>query len=363
MNKIVSCYFPYRVNNNPYAKNIMNILKEKDIEVIPFKTSLISLKNMKKCKIYNLNWFENIEQKTKNKQLLEYITKSALLIWLKLNRKKIIYTLHNRVPHNSSGNKFSLLLMRKLVKYSDRIVIMCKESFEVLENLELKEKDNNKIYKIIHPSYFRNYDLSIKENLRNKFKIKDEDLVFMFIGSISPYKNIELLIDVFKENFNAGVKLLIVGKPCSSKYKEQLINQIGSVNNIVTVFEYIPDEMIVRYYNTCDVVVLPYSKKSSLNSGAIHLSFTLGKTVTCPNIGSIKELTDTSFVYKYDYNSQDEHKMNLSKILIKIYNEYSLDHTVINKKGQIAQNYLKINHSDAIISKLYYDLYYDLSKE
>lgn len=360
MNKktINSCYQPYNVNN-PYVENIKSMLESNNITTISIKKCLLSIKVLKDTKIFNLNWFENIGSKGKITAPIEYLFKCIILWWLKVNNKKIIYTLHNKLPHNTTSNKLSIKMMKKLSIYSDKIVIMCEDSKDVLKSLDIKHNINDKIIKIEHPSYLKNYKDSEFYSLREKYDL-NEDLVFLFIGAISPYKNIELLIKIFKEIKYENIKLIIAGKPKNEEYKNNLLKEINNSSNIITNFKYIPEDEIGNYYKTSDIVVLPYNKNNSLNSGSVYLSFTFAKTIICPNIGTINELKDKDFVFNYDYSSDEEHLEELRLIIHKVYDEFLSDKKTICDRGKRALNYVKKYHDYDEISKKYNKLYTDL---
>ena len=227
----------------------------------------------------------------------------------------------------------------------------------------LGENHLEKFQLVYHPNYIYNYKNEIKENYRVRLGIQSDDLVFLILGYISPYKNIEILIDIFSKVKDNNIKLLIAGKPCTDEYKKELFEKINDNKNIITDFRYIPDEEIASYYNTSDIVILPYNQESSLNSGAIYLSFSLNKTVICPEIGTIKALIDDSFVYSYNYKNENEHKNMLDLIISKVHNDFKENPNIIREKGLQAYDYVSKYHSDNEISEKYRAIYRSLIKD
>ncbi|MDV4150303.1 glycosyltransferase family 4 protein [Clostridium sp. AL.422] len=357
MERIVSCYSVFNTGNL-YSDNIKRLLKEQNIESMPIKKCLTDLKLFKECAIYNLNWYENINSDNDVKNFFIYHSKVLILKWLKLNKKKIIYTIHNKKPHNLKSDKYSIKMMNKLCEYSDVIVGLCPDTKEVIKGLG--EKYLEKFQVVYHPNYISNYENEIKENYREKLGIQNNDLVFLILGYISPYKNIEILIDIFSKVKENNIKLLIAGKPCSDEYKKELVKKIDNNKNIITDFRYIPDEEMSSYYNTSDIVILPYNQESSLNSGAVYLSFSLKRTVICPEIGTITALMDDSFVYSYNYKDEKEHKNNLELIISKVQNDFKENQSIIREKGVQAYNYVDKYHSDSEISEKYGAIYSSL---
>jgi len=351
LKKIISCYTPYVVNNL-YATNVRWLLENQSIEALPIKKCLSNPLLFAKCKIYNFNWFEKVNSKK------QFYLKCLLLDSLHFAGKKIIYTLHNKQPHNISDNDLSLKMMRKMCRRADAIVGLCPDTKDIVSSLDEAAVDKLKI--VPHPNYIRNYDLSKTSNMRSKFGFLEDDMVFLFFGFVSPYKNIEMLIKTFNQIENPRIKLLIAGNPCDTAYKEQLLDLTEGILNIVCDFRYIADDEIVKYYNTADIVVLPYHKTSSLNSGAVYLSFSHKKTVICPDIGTIRALKDRSFVYDYTYLNESEHANQLNNVIMEACADYESDSSIFKVLGERAFKYIKEYHSDEIISEMYSKLYQSL---
>jgi glycosyltransferase involved in cell wall biosynthesis len=307
----------------------------------------------KKCKIINLNWFEKIDN------TVQYLEKVLLIKFLKVMGKKIIYTVHNKQPHDTS-NKFSFKMMKFLLQEADLVLGMCPETREVISSIA--PESIQKLKYVLHPNYIYNYRNEVIIDYRKRFNFSDDDMVFLFLGFVSPYKNLELLIDTFKALHNEKIKLLIAGKPCNTGYEEKLVQRIDGSKNIITDFRYIPDKEIVSYYNTSSIVIMPYHKESSLNSGAVYLSFSLKRTVICPDIGTMKALKNHDFVYQYEYSDESEHPEKLRLAILKACEDYEQNPDMIIEKGEQAFTYVATEHSDECIGKMYSNYYRGLLK-
>ena len=95
----------------------------------------------------------------------------CFLRMLKIFRKKIVFTLHNKKPHNIEKDDYSVRLMRKMCKMSDAIVGMCEETYSVVEDLLPEAK--NKVHIIPHPNYIYNYEGNNNYNYRDKYGFDD----------------------------------------------------------------------------------------------------------------------------------------------------------------------------------------------
>ena len=347
---ILSSFVPFKVNN-PYSLNVRRIIRAQNVAIYPIKKVLKSPRLFYQTSIYNFNWFDTASSKK------VFFLKITLLNILKLFGKKIIYTIHNKYPHNQKNTKYSKLLMKYMVKKSDAIVGLCAETRQVVA--ELDESSVSKLNIIPHPNYLFNYDISTGRSQRSRLGIKDSDLVILFLGFVSEYKNVDLLIECVQELDNSYVKLLIAGRPSSTEYASYLQDKAGRDPRIVFDFRYVPDEEITSYYATADLIVLPYHKTSSLNSGAVYLSLSLGTTVVCPDIGTVKDINHLGgdFLYDYSYQSESEHKMALMIALRRALADFKKDPTILKRKGLKGKEFVKVNNSDAQIGRLYHGLY------
>ena len=344
--------FIYPANNheNQYINIQENAIKKAGVDVT------YSLKEFFSTDFLLLNWFETLGG---NPQL-DYLKKCIKIFLFVLFRKKIFWVVHNKQPHAKYSNdpsiNLSVKLMKKLLQVSSRVIILCDETWEVLKNLC---KDDSlyckKIYKIPHPNYIGVYPRS--NSVKNV-----TGLQFLYVGQVNKYKNVDLLISVFNELQQENAFLTLAGNCKDNNYVTELKSTIKN-KNICCDFRFIPDEELVSYINKSDVLVLPYSLESSLNSGTIFLAFSYGKTVISPLIGSLKEYgLDNSFFYAYEYSTLEEHRSQLRTAIKRLLADYSSDPELIQKKGMEAYNHVAEHNSPDKITELYKTLFLQFQK-
>lgn len=359
--KITTAYFPTYNYTNQYTQDVQKIIKSAGINIVPLKKYIFPLKDFFACKIFNFNWIEDcldINTENKLKLKLKYLRMCLLFDIMKSLNKKIVWTMHNKRPHDDGKCGYKMKLMKKLVKCSSAIVVHCEDSIPALKTID-KNVNLNKVYVINHPNYISDYLDEKFFDLKQEFNIQDDECIFMFIGQVRKYKNIEILINAFRDLSLPKAKLIIAGK-CDETYKKGLEAIIGDDKRIILNGEFIPDEKIASYYRTADIVVLPYNQKSSLNSGSAYMSFSLKTTVICPEIGTINHLKDKSFVYSYSYSNDDEHCEKLKETINAAYSDYENNNEIFKEKGERAYKYMLQEHSDDSIKAEYKKLYYKL---
>lgn len=342
------CIYPRSKKDNKYIDNFINVAS-KLTEVIEFSTFLKHPFYFRKIRIFHFNWIEN-HFLDKKFAILEYIIKAIFLLIIKIFNKKIIWTFHNKIPHEST--KSSVWFNRFMIKISDKILIHSLESKKILiEN----GCDEQKIYYIPHGNYIGNYNKSGKIIKEEIGITKEKELTFMFIGQIRKYKNIEVLINAFyKSELYPIANLLIVGK-CNDELYFKELERKAAEKDIKIVNKFIPDEELVDYIEYADAMILPYDLQSSLNSASIILSFSYARTVVAPNIGTLKDMKNENFYYAYEYTDGDkyDHERQLIETLNRVKRDYERDRLILKKKGKEAFEYVQKYYSwDKLTEKI-----------
>ncbi|SFD10016.1 glycosyltransferase [Bacillus sp. UNCCL81] len=344
------CYSPYNeeaMDQNKYIYQVTKSMEKSGFEVLSVRETIKNIKNFKEVKVFNLNWYENIYDKNSIKAYIHYLFKLCFLFFLKIFNKKIIWTVHNKIPHNTNNEKLSKKMMIKLANLSNIIITHCEDTNLELTNLTGNNKLLNKVRKVNHPNYIGLYNQP-NVNLRDYYNISTSDIVFLFLGQIKPYKNIELIIKAASEFKVNNIKFIIAGKCVSKEYEDKLQRLIRGNESIIPIFRFIENEEIPNFLYASDVVLLPYDINSSLNSGAAILAFSLGKTVICPRIGTLNEVNSYENMYSYIYQDENDHINKIIGQIKKILN-YQKPKEVLFDKGN---NLLKIMEREYSINKI-----------
>ncbi|MCX8128599.1 MAG: glycosyltransferase family 4 protein [Clostridia bacterium] len=355
---------------NKYIENITNGLKERNIQIenselskgLIGKVLRISRRVFgKKVKVFHYNWLLMLAADKSFRSYIKVFTMMAYFKLLKLFNKKIVWTMHNKIPHECHNMKLMLRWRGFVIKNASKIIIHCRhESLDILKGYLTEEEIKEKAVYIPHGNYIGSYPNSCN-NLREALGIDKGDIVFMFVGQISRYKNVDILIKAFSRLKEKNVKLLVCGwtyDPCLEKEIESLCTKDS---RIICKKGFIPDEELVSYLNTSDVNVMPFSKKSMLNSGGLILSLSYGKPVILPHIGITKDMGEKEFLFCYDYHGSDEHIRSLHKTMKRFIRVFE-DRSHYQELCMEGYEYLKENNGwDSIMSQ-WVDMYKALEK-
>jgi beta-1,4-mannosyltransferase len=137
---------------------------------------------------------------------------------------------------------------------------------------------------------------------RSRLGLRDNEFVFLFIGSCNPYKNLEGLIRAF-EQLPGNPTLIISGKFQDAVYEAKIKAAIeSSASHIIMHSGFIPDEDMQIYLRACNVVVIPYSE--ILSSGSAILAMSFGRPAIAPAMGCLKDLIVEGCGFLYDPSHQ-----------------------------------------------------------
>lgn len=361
--QILSAYFPYDNPGNKYTSNTQKCIRNAGINIVNLKRYMFPLKDFFACKIFNFNWIEDRIADNANgnfRRWLKYVRMCLTFDLIKIKGGKIVWTMHNKLPHSSDKRKYKVKLMRKIARRASAVVIHCPDSVEPLKALYPKIKEE-KICLIPHPSYIGSYTPS-GVDIKKRLGIKEEEKIFLFMGAARRYKNIETLIIAFKDIPHDKIKLVIAAETDTKEYADELHALAGGSPDIIFDDRFIPDGELADYILTADITVLPYNKETTLNSGSVYMSFSYKTTVVCPAIGTINGLKDKSFVYSYDY-AEGKQLDALEETLKKVVSDLKENGNILAEYGQKAYEYMLKEHADDDVSKAYGDLYARLGEE
>lgn len=343
---------PFQHNANPYIKLVQRCILDcsEQIELIPLSQAWSN-----NCCAVILNWYENLPLTNS----LYWMIKRCLHIFLLQARgKKIIFVMHNRVAHN--GNIWSKLIAKYLLLTADAVQIHSELTRNVIAQ-QIKTKHKRLISYIPHPNYIGVYPDNRVSYTKDKLGIPKQSMVYLFIGLVKPYKNIEIIINAAKDMEDDDAVFLIAGQADDAQYVDMLNQIVANRKNIKTLFRFIPDEEIVSLLNLSDVVILPYNTTSSLNSGTVYMAFSYGKTVICPMIGTLQDIHDNSLYFGYTYKTIEEHQRKFNFTVKNFYDKYYNDRDSLQNINNQIKAYVMQFHSHEAIVKNYKQMFKDLN--
>ncbi len=311
-----SIFLPKVDDPNPYISQLIDNLQKVGIELIfPSISSsrtffLPIVISPKKADFVHLQWLHPFFIGSTNNliNILKLLIFIIQLIIIKMIGIKIIWTVHNLTNHEKINLTLDRIYSKVVVVLSDAIITHCQAAKEeVIQKFSIRNK--NKVFVVPHGNYMDFYENKIeKVTAREKLGLKNCSLVFLFLGSIRPYKGVFELIDTFNQLDGDKIQLVIAGRVLNDNQEitDMLKQKVANYQRINFIPGYVPTEEVQLYMNACDAVIFPY--RDILTSGAVLLAMSFGKACIAPRKGCIGEVLDDAGAFLYDID--DENGLN-----------------------------------------------------
>lgn len=278
-------------NGNPYIQLLYEPIRDMGHEVIEFQNPWLAPQH--NIDVLHIHWLEQIFWQSKNTLRSMSICSVALLRTLDCFKKrgvKIVWTIHNIKPHEMTWQRqivWRVLLSQYLPRVDTAITMTEAARTLVLSNFPVLRK---KPVAVIPHGHYRNaYPNDIdRGTARQRLRLPRDAVVLLFFGMVRRYKNVSLLIDVFKRVRNDCTHLVIAG-PCSDEdLSGELVAATSNHPNIKLFLGAIGTAEVQVYMNAADMVVLPF--RDILNSGSAMLALSFNRPLLVPRRGSLPEL-------------------------------------------------------------------------
>lgn len=326
-NKIVC--LPPTSEKNPYQYlMIKGLKKNKSLKVLNGFSSrylgILLSALIYKPDFIHFDWINKYYLK-KNK-----ITTSIFISWFlfqiffisKIMKIKVVWTMHNISPHDSNQIDLNKLVQQKFINQCKWVRVFSQSTIEKLKNIYSID-DMKKIIAVPEGSYVNYYQNNIsKKDAQKQLKIKNGK-IFLYIGTIKPYKGILSLIKSLSELNDKNIKLIIAGKVINKLYLDKINQSIKNKKTIILINKFIDPDDLQIYFNASDAVVLPFNNIE--NSGSAILAMGFKKTIIAPKIGVLPK----RLINQKDFLYTD----NLKSKLIKVINTEDQEFTEIGEKN------------------------------
>jgi glycosyltransferase involved in cell wall biosynthesis len=213
------------------------------------------------------------------------------MVCRKIRNVPILFLLHNVLPHEK------MPLMMKLSHFAfrkaDGFIIQSKKVEEELLKVFPPAQD---LWRRIclHPLYeSTEFPFPTKDVAREHLRVT-ESKILLFFGIVRRYKGLHTLLTAFPEilrYFKEDIRLIIAGEFYEDPREYfDIITKSDCSDKISLHNHFIPIEELGIYFQSSDVVVLPYLTASQ--SGVIQLAYGQHKPVIASAVGGIPEVVE-----------------------------------------------------------------------
>ncbi len=245
------------------------------------------------------------------------------------NRAKIIVTLHDVIADhhpslifpNSQAKLFWKLKQNAAIRQAHLIITVSEYSKEqIVKYFKLPESRVRVIAEAARPVFKVLPNSAKTEEILKRYNVNPGQKFLLYVGGISPHKNLKTLINAFEEIVSneqfADIKLILVGDykddPFFSAYPD-LKKQVADLNleDKVVFTGFVEDADLAYLYNTAYLLVFP-SLEEGFGLPAIE-AMACGTPVAASNCSSLPEVLGDAGRF-FDPLDQD----NMAQIIMEI---------------------------------------------
>ncbi|RPE79047.1 MULTISPECIES: glycosyltransferase [unclassified Frondihabitans] len=194
---------------------------------------------------------------------------------------RIVWTLHNVVPHDVRHDELELALCRYLADRADVVHVMTADAVEAAA--PSYTLDPAKVVVIPHPSYQGVYPSQLsRHDARASIGLGADERGVLFFGQMRPYKGLDTLFAALGRLRATAVRpVLLLAGSVTEADRLTLEAILPAGVRVVWHPGHVADADVEKWLRAAEVLVLPYRR--ILNSGTLHLAATFDLPVVLPD--------------------------------------------------------------------------------
>jgi len=210
------------------------------------------------------------------------------VIIAKIMRKPVFITSHGMDINNFENNYFFKKLITFSLNNCNKAIAVSEDLAKKMGSLGIDQKNIMVLRNAVDTDRFK----PIKnKDLRKYYKIKDNNILILFVGYLDAFKGIFELIDAFYEvNKNKdNIKLMVIGEGPKENELKKKVSKLDLEKSVIFTGNINPNDM-PPYYQNADIFVLPsYTEGLPL---VLIEAMACGLPVVVSNVGGIPEIIE-----------------------------------------------------------------------
>src|SRR5436190_15804482 len=199
---------------------------------------------------------------------------------------RIVWTMHNLYPHESSDPKMDRRALRLVCALAHSVIAHCRHAANLLAEHFGRTAG---VYVIPHGHFIDVYPNTVdRTSARRRLGLPDAALVYLFFGYIRPYKGVDRLLEVFRVLPGEDLRLGVAGRLLPGYDGRLTSDRPSGADRILYRPGPVAIDNMQVYFNAADAVVLPFV--DTLTSGSAITALGFGRPIVVPAIGCLPEL-------------------------------------------------------------------------
>lgn len=241
--------------------------------------------------VFHIHWshFHYFSSRGFLRSIASFLLAVRFIIYLLIIKNvlefKIVWEMHNYLPHEDHRRWLDRLVLRFLLQIVDGIIGHCELTYELVSKYERKYKKKMEI--IPHPSFYGGMrEKMSKDTALEYVNITGEPYVYLFFGKIRPYKGVDNLIESFRDLSGGNLILVIAGRFEKDWYRREIMELVGEDERIKIMPGWVSKCEMEYLFSLADCMVLPY--REVLTSGAVLLGLEFCIPMVLPRMGCLE---------------------------------------------------------------------------
>lgn len=264
----VLAFFPDWTVSNPYQKLLYErISNDFNLFCLGYDTNDLTVGNIKrlqgKLRFIHLHWTHPYTATSKTFDL----AMDSFAFAREACKAKILWTVHNKLPHNCENPTLELSCRKALAAYVDIIIVHSLHAKRMA--VALYDADPDKVKIVRHGLYEPSLEHPKKlENFIAPFR-QSRSVVVSLLGDLKPYKNTQFFYEVVKNfnnlsaHFDIAIQLVIAGKPYTPDEDKFFLAESIKYSWLYYHNKRLTDSELSSLVHSSDFVAIPYNTLTS----------------------------------------------------------------------------------------------------
>jgi len=215
---------------------------------------------------------------------------------------RLVWTVHNVLPHETRFEAAEAELCGKVAARADVVHVLAARTAEAVAPWYRLPPD--RLLHVPMSSYAGVYpDHVPRLEARQRLHLQADELVFLALGAIRPYKDLDGVLDAWAALEPAARRLVIAGPVTEEAGVAELVARARAASGVLVEPRKIPVADMQLFLRAADVAVLPYP--GALNSSALMLALTFGLPAIVPSGTGLADEVGPAFASVYDPTRPD----------------------------------------------------------